>query len=90
MNLEQLQSLTRRELLGRVGAGVGSVALASLLAQDGAAQSDDADPLVPKPTHFAAKAKNVIFFHMVGAPSHLDLFEHKPALNKYDGQDCPA
>src|SRR6185503_990513 len=49
-----------------------------------------ADPLAPKKPHFAPKAKRVIYLHMIGAPSHLDLFDHKPELNKRDGQECPA
>jgi hypothetical protein len=45
--------------------------------------------LAPKPPHFPARAKHVIYLHMVGAPSQLDLFDDKPALVKHDGQPCP-
>lgn len=73
--------LTRRELFAKAGGGVGSIALASLLNESGF--SSDAFPgLVPR-------AKNVIFLHMVGAPSHLDLFDYKKALQDHDGQLCP-
>src|SRR5207245_1327590 len=48
------------------------------------------DPLAPKQPHFPAKAKSVIYLHMAGAPSVLDLFDHKPKLNDLNGQPCPA
>ena len=49
-----------------------------------------ANPLAPKPPHFAAKAKSVIFLFMAGGPSHLETFDPKPLLNKLDGQKRPA
>jgi hypothetical protein len=49
-----------------------------------------ADPLAPRLAHLAPRAKNVIYLHMIGAPSQLDLFDHKPKLSKFDGQPCPA
>ncbi len=89
-----MMTVSRRELFGRVGVGIGGIALASLLAEDGFAAPDvDAEarnPLAAKPPHFAPRAKNVIFLHMVGAPSQLDLFDFKPKLKEYDGQLCPA
>jgi hypothetical protein len=91
--LEQdLQTLSRRTLFQRLGYGIGSIALGSLLAQDSpAAAADDAprSPLAPRPPHFAPRAKSVIYLHMVGAPSHLELFEYKPVLQQHDGQLCP-
>ena len=87
---ELIRTLTRRELFQSIGTGVGSVALASLLNEDLlAAPASALDPGAAKKTHFPARAKNVIFFHMVGAPSHLDLFDNKPVLQKYDGKPCP-
>ena len=47
------------------------------------------NPMLPKPTHFPAKAKRIIYMHMAGSPSQLELFDYKPLLQKYDGQDCP-
>ena len=47
-------------------------------------------PLAALPPQFPARVRRVIYLHMVGAPSQLELFEHKPALTKHDGQDCPA
>ncbi|MGE3803235.1 MAG: DUF1501 domain-containing protein [Gemmataceae bacterium] len=85
-----LQTLSRRELLGRLGTGIGSIALASLLSEDSrAAGPAVADPLAVKKPHFPARAKSVIFMHMVGAPSHLELFENKPTLVKFDGKPVP-
>ncbi len=86
-------SVTRRELLGRVGTGFGLVGLASLLnTADARAASVDpsANPLAPKPSHFPAKAKHVIFLFMNGGVSHVDTFDPKPALEKYDGQPLPG
>ena len=47
-------------------------------------------PLAPLPPQFAAKAKRVIYLHMAGAPSQLELFDYKPDLLRLDGQNCPA
>jgi len=47
------------------------------------------NPLLSKHPHFAPRAKNVIYLHMIGAPSQLDLFDYKPLLQKHDGQTCP-
>src|SRR5262245_6247843 len=84
-----LATLTRRELLQRLGTGVGGIALASLLSRDLAAQPAPANPLAPRRPHFAPRAKNVIYLHMVGAPSHLELFEYKPVLQRHDGEPVP-
>ena len=48
-----------------------------------------AEPLAPLPPQYPAKAKRVIYLHMAGAPSQLELFEHKPELTRLNGQDCP-
>ena len=82
-----LLELTRRDLLGRVGTGVGGVALASLLASDG--RSAARSPVVTRRDR-VPRARNVIFVHLVGAPSQLDLFDPKPELTRYSGQECPA
>ena len=47
------------------------------------------DLLQPGIAHFAPRAKRVIFLHMAGAPSQLELFDYKPELTKLDGKDCP-
>lgn len=80
--------LGRRTLLQRTGFGMGAFALSQLLqAETQAAPS--AGPMSPRPTHFPARAKNVIYIHMVGAPSHLDLYDLKPELQRRSGEDCP-
>jgi hypothetical protein len=67
--------------------GFGALALAALLHDDGrAAEDKDKNPLTPKPSHFAAKAKNVIFLFMDGGPSQVDTFDPKPRLEKEHGQ----
>jgi hypothetical protein len=88
MLMLMLTSIGRRALLQRTGFGLGAFALSQMF------QEDDADaarisPLAAKRPHFQAKAKSVIYIHMVGAPSHLDLFDFKPVLQKRHGEDCP-
>ena len=78
-----LRTLTRRQLFQRVGLGVGGFALANLLKND--LSGAPKNPF----SHFAPKAENVIYFHLVGAPSHLDLFDYKPELQKRSGELCP-
>jgi Protein of unknown function (DUF1501) len=93
LNPELLLARTRRHFLRDCGAGIGSVALASLLNDKlFAAESPEASqasPLAPKMPHFPAKAKSVIYLHMAGAPSVLDLFDFKPKLNELNGKPCP-
>ena len=82
--------LTRRSFLNTAASGVGGVALASLLQQDGLLAAPAApNPLAPKSPHFPGKAKNCIFFFMAGAPSQIDLFDPKPKLNELHGQVLP-
>ena len=85
--------LNRRQLLSRAGGGLGVLALASLLrgtdtnaAEPGLAGHPGAGPLSPKPGHFPAKAKSVIWLFMEGGPSAVDLFDPKPELTKRHGQ----
>jgi hypothetical protein len=75
--------LARRWFLQQCGIGMGALALPSLL-------EAAADPLAPKSPHFPAKARNVIFLFMGGAPSHLEMFDYKPQLAKFDGTLPPA
>ncbi|MCI0684306.1 MAG: DUF1501 domain-containing protein [Gemmataceae bacterium] len=91
MNDQWKLALTRRHFFRDCSVGLGSMALASLLERDAAAQSPSAaNPLRPRPGHFPAKAKAVIFLFQCGGPSHLELFDHKPTLNRLDGQVVPA
>ncbi len=96
MNLyeEHLKYRTRRQFFKDCGVGVGSLALASMLderlfaaAPPAGAAADD--PLAPRRPHFPARAKNIIYLHMAGAPSTLDLFDYKPKLNELNGKECP-
>lgn len=81
----------RREFLTDCFCGVGSLAFASMIAQE-QARAAVYNPLAPKPPHVPerAKAKAVIFVYMAGGPSHLETFDPKPLLNKLDGQKRPA
>src|SRR5579859_4328028 len=85
--------VTRRWFFRECGVGLGTVALASLLNGNSRGESPAAhaggSPLAPKKPHLPAKAKNVIFLFMAGAPSHLELFDYKPALAKMDGKLPP-
>lgn len=84
------QSISRRTFLNTGGLGLGSIALAGLLHRENlqAAPASE-NPLAAKQPHFAPRAKRVIYLHMIGAPSQLDLFDEKPELAKYDGKPCP-
>jgi len=84
-----LRTQSRRDFLNRCLGGLGSLALADLLAVDGRAAGERNDPMAPKKPHFAPKAKNVIFLFQAGAPSQIDLFDPKPALRKWNGQSLP-
>ncbi|HJT34923.1 MAG TPA: DUF1501 domain-containing protein [Pirellulales bacterium] len=80
---------SRRDFLLRAGGGLGALALASLLRNDAQATQATANPLAPRPPHFAARAKSVIWCFLDGGPSHIDLFDPKPALTRLDGQPLP-
>lgn len=86
-----LRDLNRRHFFSRCSIGLGSLALGSLLKEQGLAvpEATVKNPLEPKKTHFPAKAKSVIYLFMAGGPSQLDLFEHKPQLNALNGQPIP-
>ena len=84
---------TRRWFLEQCGVGLGAVALGHLLADSGHAASfspANANPLMARQPHFSAKAKNVIYLFMGGAPSHLELLDNKPELMRLDGKLPPA
>lgn len=83
-------NITRRHFFSRCSIGLGSIALANLLAErSSAATSAVHNPLAPKTPHFPPRAKSIIFLFMAGGPSQLDMFEHKPMLDKLDGQPIP-
>ncbi len=92
-----LSQITRRHFLKESAMGLGALAFGSLLQSCGSGAAgttpgiafDPANPLAPKLPMFPGKAKSVIYLHMAGAPSQLELFDYKPELMKLHGQDCP-
>lgn len=83
---------TRRHFLEKCSIGLGGVWLASQGLGYGASAiraKDPSQPLLPDMPHFAPKAKRVIYLHMAGSPSQLELFDYKPELEKLDGKECP-
>jgi len=86
---EQQLMLTRRHFFSRFGMGIGTAALASLLAKDGFALGDSGTPGLSDLPHFAPKAKRVIYLFQAGGPSQLDLFDHKPKLANMRGENLP-
>ncbi len=98
---DSLRDLTRRHFFRQAGFGIGSLALASLIDErllasagtlhGGADASSAAADAVARAVgpHFAPKAKQIIYLFMAGAPSQIDLFDHKPKLQQYDGQPIP-
>jgi hypothetical protein len=87
----QLQN--RRQFFQGAGLKMGGIALAQLLGQRAVAKAAPAaqmHPAMPGLPHFAPKAKNLIYLHMNGAPSQIDLFDHKPRLTNYFDQELPA
>jgi hypothetical protein len=84
------QQVTRRWFFQDCGVGLATASLASLLANDRAvAATSSANPLAARQPQFAPKAKRVIYLFMAGAPSHLELFDNKPELAKWDGKLPP-
>ena len=91
MNLhhEFARYLTRRHFFRDCGVGLGAIALAELIGRDAARADQSKNPLAPKKPHHAPKAKAVIYLHMAGSPSQLDLFDYKSELVKFNGKPCP-
>ena len=95
LHLENIQRVTRRQLFGSAGTGIGSVALASLLQRDtvaatSAAPAVKSSPGLPGLPHFQPQAKRVVMLWQGGGPSHVDLFDPKPELINRGGKDIPA
>lgn len=93
----KLKSQTRRHFLKKCSLGLGGLAFAAMTGCNPFSSSENGNkqsmgsghPLDPKPPHFAPKAKRIIYLHMAGAPSQLELFDYKPELQKLHGKDCP-
>jgi hypothetical protein len=98
LSLAGLHWLDRRRFLAGMATGVGGIALGGLLARDGLLAADGggsvafdpARPVAPRAPHFAPKARRVIQIFCTGAVSHLDTWDHKPELEKRDGQPLPG
>jgi hypothetical protein len=95
LNLRMLRARgwTRRQFLRASHAGIGGLALATLLARDGRADGTKgapaSEPATTRLPHFAAKARHVIYLHMSGGPPQQELFDYKPELVKHHLQPCP-
>ncbi|MEM8955637.1 MAG: DUF1501 domain-containing protein [Verrucomicrobiota bacterium] len=90
---QTLQRNTRRQFLTHCTTGLGALFLAAqsqaAKAGHGAPKHDPANPLSALNPHYPGTAKRVIYLHMIGAPSQLELFDYKPDLKRLDGQACP-
>src|ERR1700686_5478877 len=82
--------LSRRWFLRDCGVGLAGIAYGALLADDAARAAPASNPLAPPPPHFPPRARRVIYMFQAGAPSQLELFDHKSELSKRDGQLPPA
>jgi hypothetical protein len=90
LHFEQHRAETRRHFFKKAGLGFGAMALQSLLT--GSAKAESTAGVAPSNLpnfRIPAKAKSVIYLHMAGSPSQIDLFENKPELTKFHGKDCP-
>jgi len=94
--LNDARAITRRHFFKTGGFSLGALALQSLLGGESSANPQSTirnpqsgNPLAPKPPMLAPRAKRVIYLHMAGSPSQLELFEHKPELEKLHLKDCP-
>jgi len=90
--MNNARDLVRRDFLTTTASGLGALALGSLLRQDGLLADDTIvrdNPLVPRPPHFSARAKNCVFIFLAGAPSQIDLLDPKPKLVERHGQPLP-
>ena len=94
----KLEYTTRRHFLRKCTSGLGALALGSLIGCDLTGNSSpkpaakiaaSLDPFATRNPHFAPKAKRIIYMHMAGSPSQLELFDYKPELHKLHEQECP-
>jgi Protein of unknown function (DUF1501) len=81
--------MTRREMLARTGTGLGLLGLADLFAAESLAR-ETMNPWAPKAPHFAPRAKRIVHIYLNGGPSHIDTFDPKPALKKYESKIIPT
>ena len=87
---QHVQAQTRRHFFARCSVGLGGMALSTMFGNTLRAEGrGTANPLAARKPHFTPKAKNVIYLHMAGSPTQLELFDYKPVLKKHDAQPCP-
>ena len=86
MNVSRTEVTSRRSFLSRSAMGLGALALQDLVQGESSSPTPNA---IFRTQHHAAKAKRVIYLFMSGGPSQLDLFDHKPLLNKMHGEELP-
>ena len=93
---ESLRFITRRHFLRHCSTGLGAMALGSMIGSCVSREEaksdivfDPVNPLAARAPHFTGRVKSVIYLHMAGAPSQLELFDYKPALQKLTGMECP-
>ena len=84
-----IRDMTRRHFFKQSGFGIGGLALSALLDETLFARQGPG-PLASRAPHFAPKAKHIIYLFMAGAPTQLDLFDNKPALQQHNGEEIPA
>lgn len=93
LNPEHLKNISRRHFLLESAAGLGAATLGTFMfgcnSRSTSPLSAALDPMAPKVPHFMGKAKRIIYLHMAGAPSQLELFDYKPELQKLNNQLCP-
>ncbi|MFM8252595.1 MAG: DUF1501 domain-containing protein [Planctomycetota bacterium] len=89
MTVHTSTHLTRRELLGSVGTGLGLLALPSLLRADSSSAPAENNPLAPRSPHFPARAKHIVHIYLNGGPSQVDTWDYRPELQKWGGKKLP-
>ena len=91
LHFEHLQQVTRRSFLRSAGQfSLGAIALAAMMGREEQGRAaQPRNPLGPKAPHFEPKAQRVIYLHLSGGPPHLDLFDYKPELVKWNDKPCP-
>jgi hypothetical protein len=91
LEAERVRAITRRHFLGKATKSFGAAALAGLMTDGalGAPTGPTEDQVLEAATHFAPKAKRIIYVHLAGSPPHHDLFDYKPLLNKRHGEVAP-
>jgi hypothetical protein len=86
---DEARDVSRRWFLRECGVGLGAIAATSLMTAEAATGAEVKSPLAVRAPHFPPKAKRIVYMFQAGAPSHLELFDYKPELARYDGKLPP-